>query len=204
MASDPNVKRLSSMRHSAAHVLATAMLELFPDARLGIGPPTDDGFYYDFLLSRALTPEDLVELEVLMQKHIEANYGFEYSEHSRAEAMDYFRQEAQPYKVELIEALPDDETISYYTSGPFVDLCRGPHVEATGDIGAFKLLSIAGAYWRGDENRDQLQRVYGTAFDSESDLAAHLERLEEARRRDHRTLARDLDLFSIRDRKSVV
>ena len=197
MASDPDVKRLSSMRHSAAHVLATAMLELFPDARLGIGPPTDDGFYYDFLLSRALTPEDLMELEVLMQKHIEANYRFEYSEHSRVEAMAHFQRENQPYKVELIEDLPDDETISYYTSGPFVDLCRGPHVEATGDIGAFKLLSIAGAYWRGDENRDQLQRVYGTAFDSESDLTAHLERLEEARRRDHRTLARDLDLFSI-------
>ena len=197
MSSGNGDDRLSRMRHSAAHVLATAMLDLFPDAELGIGPPTDDGFYYDFQLPRALTPDDLQALEASMEQHKKSNYTFEYSEHRRNEALAYFKDHNQPFKVELINDLPDDETISYFTSGPFVDLCRGPHVDTTGDIGAFKLFSIAGAYWRGDEHRPQLQRVYGTAFETEEELAAHLDRLEEARRRDHRTLARDLDLFSI-------
>ena len=194
---DQTYDRLYRVRHSAAHVLATAMLDLFPDAQMGIGPPTDDGFYYDFELPRALTPDDLKTLQKLMLKHKKANYQFEYSEHDRDSALAHFRDTNQPFKVELINDLPDDETISYYTSGPFVDLCRGPHVESTAEIGAFKLLSIAGAYWRGDENRAQLQRVYGTAFETQAELKAHLQRLEEARRRDHRTLARDLDLFSI-------
>ena len=194
---DQTYDRLYRVRHSAAHVLATAMLDLFPDAQMGIGPPTDDGFYYDFELPRALTPDDLKALQKLMLKHKKANYPFEYSEHDREAALAYFEETNQPFKVELINDLPDDETISYYTSGPFVDLCRGPHVDSTGEIGAFKLLSIAGAYWRGDENRAQLQRVYGTAFETKAELNAHLARLEEAKRRDHRTLARDLDLFSI-------
>ncbi len=194
---DQTHDRLYRVRHSAAHVLATAMLDLFPDAQMGIGPPTDDGFYYDFELPRALTPDDLKALQKLMLKHKKANYPFEYSEHDRDAALAYFEETNQPYKVELINDLPDDETISYYTSGPFVDLCRGPHVDSTGEIGAFKLVAIAGAYWRGDENRAQLQRVYGTAFETKAELAAHLKRLEEAKRRDHRTLARDLDLFSI-------
>ena len=194
---DQTYDRLYRVRHSAAHVLATAMLDLFPDAQMGIGPPTDDGFYYDFELPRALTPDDLKSLQKLMLKHKKANYPFEYSEHDRDSALAHFEDTNQPFKVELINDLPDDETISYYTSGPFVDLCRGPHVDSTGEIGAFKLLSIAGAYWRGDENRAQLQRVYGTAFETQAELKAHLQRLEEARRRDHRTLARDLDLFSI-------
>ena len=194
---DQTYDRLYRVRHSAAHVLATAMLDLFPDAQMGIGPPTDDGFYYDFDLPRALTPDDLKALQKLMLKHKKANYPFEYSEHDREAALAYFKETNQPFKVELINDLPDDETISYYTSGPFVDLCRGPHVDSTGEIGAFKLLSIAGAYWRGDENRAQLQRVYGTAFETKAELNAHLARLEEAKRRDHRTLARDLDLFSI-------
>ena len=194
---DQTYDRLYRVRHSAAHVLATAMLDLFPDAQMGIGPPTDDGFYYDFELPRALTPDDLKTLQKLMRKHKRANYPFEYSEHDRDAALAYFEETNQPFKVELINDLPDDETISYYTSGPFVDLCRGPHVDSTGEIGAFKLLSIAGAYWRGDENRAQLQRVYGTAFETKAELDAHLARLEEAKRRDHRTLARDLDLFSI-------
>ena len=197
MNADQTYDRLSRVRHSAAHVLATAMLDLFPDAQMGIGPPTDDGFYYDFELPRALTPDDLKALQKLMLKHKKANYPFEYSEHDREAALAYFEETNQPFKVELINDLPDDETISYYTSGPFVDLCRGPHVDSTGEIGAFKLLSIAGAYWRGDENRAQLQRVYGTAFETKAELDAHLARLEEAKRRDHRTLARDLDLFSI-------
>ena len=194
---DQTDDRLYRVRHSAAHVLATAMLDLFPDAQMGIGPPTDDGFYYDFELPRALTPDDLKALQKLMLKHKKANYPFEYSEHDREAALAYFEETNQPFKVELINHLPDDETISYYTSGPFVDLCRGPHVDRTGEIGVFKLLSIAGAYWRGDENRAQLQRVYGTAFETKAELDAHLARLEEAKRRDHRTLARDLDLFSI-------
>ena len=194
---DQTYDRLYRVRHSAAHVLATAMLDLFPDAQMGIGPPTDDGFYYDFELPRALTPDDLKALQKLMLKHKKANYPFEYSEHDREAALAYFEETNQPFKVELINDLPDDETISYYSSGPFVDLCRGPHVDSTGEIGAFKLLSIAGAYWRGDENRAQLQRVYGTAFETKAELNAHLARLEEAKRRDHRTLARDLDLFSI-------
>ena len=194
---DQTYDRLYRVRHSAAHVLATAMLDLFPDAQMGIGPPTDDGFYYDFELPRALTPDDLKSLQKLMLKHKKANYPFEYSEHDRDSALAHFEDTNQPFKVELINDLPDDETISYYTSGPFVDLCRGPHVDSTGEIGAFKLLSIAGAYWRGDENRAQLQRVYGTAFETKAELKDHLQRLEEARRRDHRTLARDLDLFSI-------
>ena len=194
---DQTYDRLYRVRHSAAHVLATAMLDLFPDAQMGIGPPTDDGFYYDFELPRALTPDDLKALQKLMLKHKKANYPFEYSEHDRDAALAHFEETNQPFKVELINDLPDDETISYYTSGPFVDLCRGPHVDTTGEIGAFKLLAIAGAYWRGDENRAQLQRVYGTAFETKAELAAHLKRLEEAKRRDHRTLARDLDLFSI-------
>jgi len=197
MSVDQTYDRLYRVRHSAAHVLATAMLDLFPDAQMGIGPPTDDGFYYDFELPRALTPDDLKALQKLMLKHKKANYPFEYSEHDREAALAYFEETNQPFKVELINDLPDDETISYYTSGPFVDLCRGPHVDSTGEIGVFKLLSIAGAYWRGDENRAQLQRVYGTAFETKAELDAHLARLEEARRRDHRTLARDLDLFSI-------
>jgi len=197
MSADQTYDRLSRVRHSAAHVLATAMLDLFPDAQMGIGPPTDDGFYYDFELPRALTPDDLKALQKLMLKHKKANYPFEYSEHDREAALAYFEETNQPFKVELINDLQDDETISYYTSGPFVDLCRGPHVDRTGEIGAFKLLSIAGAYWRGDENRAQLQRVYGTAFETKAELNAHLARLEEAKRRDHRTLARDLDLFSI-------
>ena len=197
MSSGNGDDRLSRMRHSAAHVLATAMLELFPDAQLGIGPPTDDGFYYDFQLPRPLTPDDLEVLETSMQRHKAADYKFEYSEHRRDDALAYFKDHDQPFKVELVNDLPDDETISFFTSGPFVDLCRGPHVDTTGDIGVFKLLSIAGAYWRGDEHRTQLQRVYGTAFETDEALTAHLERLEEARRRDHRTLARDLDLFSI-------
>lgn len=197
MNADQTYDRLYRVRHSAAHVLATAMLDLFPDAQMGIGPPTDDGFYYDFELPRALTPDDLKALQKLMLKHKKANYPFEYSEHDRDAALAYFEETNQPFKVELINDLPVDETISYYTSGPFVDLCRGPHVDSTGEIGAFKLLSIAGAYWRGDENRAQLQRVYGTAFETKAELNAHLARLEEAKRRDHRTLARDLDLFSI-------
>ena len=192
--------RLERMRHSAAHVLATAVLDIFPDAQLGIGPPTDEGFYYDFLLPRSLTPDDLEHIEAGMQRHKDADYAFEYSEHERQEAVEYFESRKQPFKIELINDFPEGETISYYTSGPFVDLCRGPHVESTGQIGVFKLLSVAGAYWRGDEKRPQLQRIYGTAFPTQDELDEHLHRLEEARKRDHRVLGRELDLFSVSPR----
>ncbi len=188
---------LYRLRHSAAHVLATAVLDVFPDAQLGIGPPTDDGFYYDFLLPRSLTPDDLAQIETRMAVHKRAAYPFEYSVHEREEALAHFRAQSQPLKVELVEDIAGGETISYYTSGPFLDLCRGPHVADTGQIGAFKLLSIAGAYWRGDEKRPQLQRVYGTAFPTQAELHEHLHRLEEAQKRDHRVLGRDLDLFSV-------
>ncbi|MFN8514531.1 MAG: threonine--tRNA ligase [Chloroflexia bacterium] len=189
---------LERMRHSAAHVLAEAVLELFPEAKLAIGPPIEDGFYYDFDLPRSLTPDDLAAIEVRMRGHIAADERFETEVFpTRAAALTFF--EGQPYKEELIRDLPDGEEISLYRNGPFADLCRGPHVESTGQIGAFKLMNVAGAYWRGDERRPMLQRIYGTAWGSQAELDEHLHRLEEARKRDHRVLGRELDLFVFSD-----
>ena len=188
---------LARMRHSAAHLMAGAVVKVFPDAKLGIGPAIEDGFYYDFDLPRPLTPEDLETIEKLMREDRQANLPYEYRVLSRAEALEMFRD--QPYKVELIENLPEDATISIYRDGPFVDLCRGPHVAGTGEIGPFKLLNVAGAYWRGDEKRPMLQRIYGTAWRTDEELAAYLHRLEEAARRDHRRLGKELDLFSIHE-----
>ena len=185
------------LRHSAAHVMADAVLQLFPEAKFAIGPPTHDGFYYDFEVSRPFTPEDLEQIDGLMSQSISARHGFERQEVNRQEAQNIFAQ--QPYKLEIIEGLPEDETISIYRHGGFVDLCQGPHVDNTADIAAFKLLSVAGAYWRGDETRPMLQRIYGTAFESPDQLADHLARLEEAEKRDHRTLGRQLGLFTIHD-----
>ena len=186
-----------AMRHSAAHVMADAVLKLFPEAKMGIGPPIENGFYYDFEVSRPFTPEDLEEIEKLMQETIKEGFPFQREELSRADAESMFSD--QPYKLELIEGLPDEEVISIYRHDEFVDLCQGPHVHGTSDIPAMKLLNVAGAYWRGDEKRPMLQRIYGTAFESEQELAEHLERLEEAERRDHRTLGRQLNLFSTHD-----
>ena len=186
-----------AMRHSAAHVMADAVLKLFPEAKMGIGPPTQDGFYYDFEVSRPFTPEDLEEIEKLMKETIESGFPFKKEDLSRADAEAMFSD--QPYKIELIEGLPKDAVISIYRHDNFVDLCQGPHVHGTSDIPAMKLLSVAGAYWRGDEKRPMLQRIYGTAFESESGLEEHLQRLEEAERRDHRTLGRQLNLFSVHD-----
>jgi threonyl-tRNA synthetase len=186
---------LAKMRHSTAHVLAEAMLEMFPDAKLAIGPAIENGFYYDFDLPRPLSPDDLEEIERRMQAHIDAAETFEREELSRDDALQTFAD--QPYKLELINDLPEGEIISTYQNGPFLDLCRGPHVPDTGKIGAFKLMSIAGAYWRGDEHRPMLQRVYGTAWATQEDLDAYLNQLEEARKRDHRKLGRELDLFTI-------
>ncbi len=188
---------LARMRHSAAHLMAGAVLKIFPDAKLAIGPAIEDGFYYDFDLPRPLTPEDLEQIERYMVEDKAANYPFEYAVLNRAQALEMFKD--QPYKVELIEGLPDDATISIYRDGPFVDLCRGPHVAGTGEIGVFKLVNIAGAYWRGDEKRPMLQRIYGTAWRNEDDLAAYIHRIEEAARRDHRKLGKELDLFSIHE-----
>ncbi len=186
-----------AMRHSAAHVMADAVIKLFPEAKMGIGPPTQDGFYYDFDVSRPFTPEDLEEIENSMRETISGGFPFEREELSRADAQKMFAD--QPYKLELIEGLPDDAIISIYRHDGFVDLCQGPHVEGTSGIPAMKLLSVAGAYWRGDEKRPMLQRIYGTAFESEAELTEHLERLEEAERRDHRTLGRQLGLFSVHE-----
>jgi threonyl-tRNA synthetase len=189
---------LEKMRHSCAHVMATAVQEMFPDAQLGFGPPIEDGFYYDFDLPRALTPEDLKEVERRMKAVVKAADPFVYEEVSGEEALRLFEDAGQTYKVEAIQDLVGKgETISIYRSGKFFDLCAGPHVENTRRVGVYKLLSIAGAYWKGDEKRPQLQRIYATSFPSKKDLKEYLHRREEARRRDHRVLARELDLFSI-------
>jgi len=188
--------RLETMRHSASHIMAEAVKSIFPDAKFGIGPAIADGFYYDFDLPRTLTPDDLPLIENKMKEIIASNLTFTRKEVTREEARQLFA--AQPYKLELIDELPD-EKVSVYRQGSFVDMCRGPHVSATGEVKAFKLVSIAGAYWRGDEHRPMLQRIYGVAFDTEEALDEHLKRLEEAARRDHRKLGRELDLFSIQD-----
>ena len=190
---------LERMRHSASHVMAEAVTSIFPTARLAIGPPIEDGFYYDFELPRALTPDDLKTIEKKMKKIVSSNASFEFSEMSVADALEYYRDRDQPYKVELIEdlAAAGEESVSFYTQNAFTDLCRGPHVGSTSKVGPFKLLNIAGAYWRGDEHRPMLQRIYGTAWPTSAELADHIHRMEEAQRRDHRRLGRELDLFSI-------
>ncbi len=184
---------LARMRHSCAHVMAQAVLELFPGAKLGIGPAITDGFYYDFDLPRPLTPDDLQQIERRMAEIKAAAYPFVRRVVSREEARELFRD--QPYKLELIDEFPAGEVISTYTHDGFVDLCRGPHVEDTSKIGVFKLLKVAGAYWRGDERRPQLQRIYGTSFPTPDELDRYLHRLAEAERRDHRRLGRELELF---------
>ncbi len=190
---------LEAMRHSASHIMAAAVLKLFPDAKLAIGPAIDTGFYYDFDLPRPLTTEDLGKISDLMKESIKARQSFERSEVSRAEAMEIFKD--QPYKLELIADLPEGETISIYRQGDFVDLCRGPHIAHTGYIkaNAFALLNVAGAYWRGDEKRPMLQRIYGTLWNNKEELDAYLKQLEELERRDHRRLGRELDLFSLHE-----
>ncbi|MEX0692481.1 MAG: threonine--tRNA ligase [Gemmatimonadales bacterium] len=188
---------LPVLRHSAAHVLATAVRRLFPQAAIGFGPAIEDGFYYDFDVGRTFTPEDLERIEAEMAKVVAEDYPFVRDEVDRADAEGRFK--GDPLKLERLSELGDDETISVYTDGPFVDLCRGPHVPSTGRLKHFKLLHAAGAYWRGDERRQMLQRIYGTAWFSKQDLEAYLTRLEEARKRDHRVLGKQLDLFSIQD-----
>jgi threonyl-tRNA synthetase len=184
---------LPLLRHSAAHILATAVRQIFPQAGIGFGPAIEEGFYYDFDVPRPFTPEDLEQIEARMQAVIAADYPFTREVVDRDEATRRFADD--PLKLERISELGEDETITIYTDGPFVDLCRGPHIPSTGRLRYFKLLTTAGAYWRGDSRRQMLQRIYGTAFPRKEDLAAHLHRLEEARKRDHRRVGKELDLF---------
>lgn len=188
----PKEERLERMRHSAAHVMAEAVMEMFPTAKLGIGPPIDTGFYYDFELPRPLTLDDLPDIEERMRKRIESNVPFEPSAISKEEARKRFAD--QPYKLELIDEIEDAE-VGLYQQGDFIDLCQGPHVSRTGEVPAFKLMSVAGAYWRGSEKRPMLQRIYGALFDTKEELDNYLQRLEEFERRDHRKLGRELHLF---------
>jgi threonyl-tRNA synthetase len=194
-ADDPDA--LPVLRHSAAHVLATAVRQLFPEAHIGFGPAIEDGFYYDFDVPRPFTPDDLTAIEAKMREVAAADDPFVREEVDRAEARKRFKDD--PLKLERLEELGDGEVISVYTNGPFVDLCRGPHVPSTGLLKQFKLLHAAGAYWRGDSRRQMLQRIYGTAWFKQADLDQYLHRLEEAERRDHRVLGRKLDLFSVQD-----
>lgn len=196
LAALPQEERLNRMRHSAAHVLAEAMVELIPDAELGIGPPIDTGFYYDFRLPRALTNEDLAWLEERMRKSVAKKHPFLMGSLTKAEAQKKWAN--QPFKLELLADL-DEGTVTQCTHAGFTDLCRGGHVNDTGEIGPFKLMSIAGAYWRGSEKNPQLQRVYGALFETEADLAAYEQQLEEARRRDHRRIGKELELFALYD-----
>src|SRR5213595_1305305 len=194
---DKDPQALEVLRHSSAHVLATAVRQLFPHAKIGFGPPIEDGFYYDFEVERPFGPEDLEAIEKKMMEVVKADYPFVREEVSREQARQRFVDD--PLKLERIGDLGPDETISVYTDGPFVDLCRGPHVPSTGKIQHFKLLHAAGAYWRGDERRQMLQRIYGTAWFSKDDLERYVRRLEEARKRDHRVIGKQLDLYSIQE-----
>jgi threonyl-tRNA synthetase len=193
----PNLSPLETIRHSAAHVMAKAVQKLFPETKVTIGPSIENGFYYDFDRKTPFTEDDLAKIEAEMKTIIKANELFKRREVPRAEAREMFEKLGETYKVELIDSFPPDAVVSYYMTGDWFDLCRGPHVKSTGAIKAFKLMSVAGAYWRGKETNPQLQRIYGTAFGSKEELEAYLHQLEEAKRRDHRKIGKDLDLFSI-------
>lgn len=186
-------------RHSSSHILAQAVQKLYPGTKLGIGPAIKDGFYYDFDSQHKFTPQDLEKIEKEMEKIIKEDYKFIRKELTRSEAIKFFQDRGEPYKVELIEDLPEDAIISVYQQGDFVDLCAGPHLACTSLVKAPKLLSVAGAYWRGSEKNKMLQRIYGTSFPKKSELENYLYRLEEAKRRDHRKLGQELELFTIMD-----
>lgn len=190
---------LHTLRHTAAHVMAQAIQHLFPGTKFAIGPAIDTGFYYDLESEHKFTNEDFPAIEKEMAKIVKENLAIQKTSMSREEALAYFRERNQDYKVELIEDLPEDAQITFYTQGDFTDLCRGPHVRSTGKVKAFKLMSVAGAYWRGDETRQMLQRIYGTAFYKKEELEHFLYVREEAAKRDHRKLGRELDLFSFHD-----
>jgi len=190
---------LEVLRHSTSHLMAEAVQNLFPGTILGIGPAIDNGFDYDFDSDHVFTPEDVEKIEAEMRRLAKANNRYERKEVSRSEAIEYFTKRGEKYKVELINDLPEDEVISMYTQGGFTDLCAGPHVPSTGIIKAFKLMNLAGAYWRGSEKNKMLQRIYGTVWAKKEDLDDYLFKLEEAKRRDHRKLGLELDLFSLHE-----
>ena len=193
--SDENVRE--AYRHTSSHIMAQAIKRLWPEAKLAIGPAIKDGFYYDVDLDHKITDDDLKKIQKEMKKIIKANYPLEKSILSRDKALELMRQKDEDYKVELINDLPSDEEISFYTQGEFTDLCAGPHVESTGKIKAIKLMSVAGAYWRGNEKNKMLQRVYGTAFPSQEELQEYIDRIEEAKKRDHRKIGKEMDLFAL-------
>ena len=189
---------IETIRHSASHLMAAAILELYPEVKFDIGPSTEDGFYYDFDFGTVkLSVEDLEKIEAKMAEIAAKKLPFERFEVSRDEALKMLTEKKQNFKVERLADIPEGEAISFYRCGDFVDLCRGPHVDNTGDIGAFKLTSIAGSYYRGKESNPMLTRIYGTAFADKKELKAYLTQIEEAKKRDHRRLGKDLDLFSI-------
>ena len=191
----PRRDQLWKIRHSCSHIMAQAVLEIFPEASMAIGPPIADGFYYDFDLPRSLTPDDLADIEARMERIVKGNFEFKTWNVPSEEAIAYFKERNQQYKIELIQDLGVPE-VRFYQQDSFVDLCGGPHVRRTGECKAFKLMRVSGAYWRGDSTKPMLQRIYGTAWKNKSDLASYLELLEEAKRRDHRKLGKELDLFS--------
>jgi threonyl-tRNA synthetase len=195
---DCDATPLATLRHSTSHVMAQAVKRLFPEVKVAIGPAIEDGFYYDFAKAEPFTPEDLVRIEGVMAEIVKANLPFERQEMARADAIAFFEKLGERFKVEILRAL-DVPGVSLYRQGDFIDLCRGPHVRATGEIKAFKLLSSSGAYWRGDEKNPMLQRIYGTAWLTKDDLDKYLWRLEEAKKRDHRKLGRELELFDFYD-----
>ncbi len=186
-------------RHSSTHIMAQAVKEVFPSAQLTIGPALEDGFYYDFAFERSFTPEDLEKIEGRAREIIKRDLEITRNELSKQQAIEFFRLRGEQYKVELIQSFPDHEPVSTYSQGEFIDLCRGPHLPSTGRVGALKLLTTAGAYWRGDERNPMLQRIYGTSFPTQTELDAHLARLEEIKRRDHRKVGKELDLISVQD-----
>ncbi|MCX5993702.1 MAG: threonine--tRNA ligase, partial [Chloroflexi bacterium] len=196
MSKEDKSSKLETMRHSASHIMAEAVRSLFPEAKFGIGPAIEDGFYYDFDLARPLGMDDLPAIEAGMREIIAANLPFTSEEIGLKEATELFA--GQPYKIELINDLGEGK-VTVYRQGNFTDLCRGPHVKTTGEVKAFKLVSVAGAYWRGDEKRPMLQRIYGVAFTRSVDLEEYLTRMAEAAKRDHRKLGKELDLFSLHE-----
>ncbi len=189
---------LPTLRHSTSHVMAQAVKRLFPEVKVAIGPSIEDGFYYDFLKAQPFSPEDLARIEGVMREIVKADYPFVREEMPRERAIAFFEERDEPFKVEILRGI-DAPVVSIYRQGDFLDLCRGPHVASTGQIKAFKLLSSSGAYWRGDEKNPMLQRIYGTAWLTQEELDKHLWRLEEAKKRDHRKLGRELDLFDFFD-----
>ncbi len=196
---DRDEEGLEVIRHSTAHLLAQAVKELFPDAQVTIGPVIEDGFYYDFAYKESFTPEDLTAIEKKMVELVKQNYPITRTVKSRDDAVKFFRDMGEEYKAEIIESIPADEDLSLYQQGDFIDLCRGPHVPSTGKLKSFKLMKLAGAYWRGDSNNEMLQRIYGIAWANKKDLKAYLHRLEEAEKRDHRKLGKQQDLFHMQE-----